>query len=892
MKFFVRLFFIVIIGCAVALIAFTFHPRCKKIIDQKITTLFETSYKARFTGSLDSISLLDFSVNYSNVTVLPLSQEKKWKWKAKTFRLIFNPLLYVAYKKIGLKIFLDECVSWSLIHHFDPDIMDHIAHLLAPAKKSFLKMTGLFFKNSLLTVADQTKNITCSCAWKSSMEEDVHGFTTAIDLSNGIIRQKNETIIEGLQGKINSYYDEKKLNTIFFTLESYLFGIKTEDKKCFYKGSWKNGLGYGIAHTKDRSFFISPLEFFLDDAKKIQFKTRGTLSCQNILLCLKQKKAEEVLGTCFFDFKGSLSLIEGHCTVRDLSYAGYGLDSITSSVFFKNNVLFGDAIFTLKDQKIKGEWSLDDHRNFKSTLSNITDWKALRSFWYAPKDATRIIIQSTYEKNINVTATYTTTLLHKKTNEKIDAEGIVKSFNHTIIWENNITTDYKTYTITGSSNPFFCTVKTIEDDEIVAEIKESNTIFTGMIATEFIQAITKDIMPFSVVATGPLLVTARKDNGHIVGDIVLQEGMIRIVPFYNFIKHMKASFSIDVLKRSCVIKNCIAELYKGIIKSSAIQLGYDYQHKQMWAHIPFIFDDCFLHKENAFYADISGALCFKKGLDKHPILKGFLSFDHAHLKENIFSQDLRSLTSGMRNDQSSELETDIVFTTKNPIQVKTPELETQVAASLHSTSDAQSLVVKGDMLISGGMVHFPAYSLPIIKGSISFKGQDIADPLIELSAQGRIKKYNIMLNCSGTVSEPQIIFNAVPLLSQEQIMMLLFAGSEEESFNKAVPSLIMRNVENIIFGTRAGARIKKLMEPFGKIKFIPRFTDQTGRGGFRGGLEIEVTKRLRAMIEKNFSLTEDVAFEVEYALTDTMSIKATRDERGDLGAEIEMRFKF
>ncbi len=862
------------------------------MIDQKITTLFETSYKARFAGTLDSISLLDFSVNYSNVTVLPLSQEKKWKWKAKTFKLVFNPFLYAAYKKIGLKIFLDTCVSWSLMHHFDPDIMDHIAHLLAPAKKSFLKMTGLFFKNSLVTVVDLAQNITCSCVWKSNIEEDAHGFTTVIDLSDGMMRQKNETIIEGLQGKISSYYDAKKMNTIFFTLESYLFGIKTEDKKCFYKGSWKNGLGYGIAHTKDRSFFMSPLEFYLDDAKNIQFKTRGTLSCQNILLCLKHKKAAEVLGTCFFDFKGSLSLLEGHCAFRDISYAGYDLDSITSSVFLKNKVLFGDAIFTLKDQKIKGEWKLDEKKNFKSTLSNITDWNVLGSFWYAPKDATRIVIESAYEKNINVTATYTTALLHKKTNEKIDAEGIVKSFNDTIFWENSITTDSKMYTMTGSSNPFLCTVKTIEDDEIVAEIKESNTLFTGMIATEFIQAITKDILPFSVVATGPLLVTARKDNGHITGDIVLQEGMIRTFSFYNFIQSMQASFTIDILKRSCLIQNFIATLYKGNIKSSAIRLGYDYTHKQMWAHIPLILDSCFLHKDKAFYADVSGALCFKKSLDKHPTLKGFLSFDHAHLKENIFSQDLGSLTSDMRNDQSSELETDIFFTTKNPIQVKTPELETQVAASLAITHDAQACFVKGDMLLSGGSIHFPAYSLPITKGSISFKGQDITDPLIELSAQGRIKKYNIMLNCSGTVSEPQIIFNAVPLLSQEQIMMLLFAGSEEESFNKAVPSLIMRNVENIIFGTRAGARIKKLMEPFGKIKFIPRFTDQTGRGGFRGGLEIEVTKRLRAMIEKNFSLTEDVAFEVEYALTDTMSIKATRDERGDLGAEIEMRFKF
>lgn len=39
-------------------------------------------------------------------------------------------------------------------------------------------------------------------------------------------------------------------------------------------------------------------------------------------------------------------------------------------------------------------------------------------------------------------------------------------------------------------------------------------------------------------------------------------------------------------------------------------------------------------------------------------------------------------------------------------------------------------------------------------------------------------------------------------------------------------------------------------------------------------------------------MPEDTKFEVYYQLTDDVSIRAIKDEHGDLGAKIEMRWKF
>jgi hypothetical protein len=181
-----------------------------------------------------------------------------------------------------------------------------------------------------------------------------------------------------------------------------------------------------------------------------------------------------------------------------------------------------------------------------------------------------------------------------------------------------------------------------------------------------------------------------------------------------------------------------------------------------------------------------------------------------------------------------------------------------------------------------------------VRGSLTFLPGHMHDPTVELIAQNRIKKYLITLSVAGTVQDPHIMLDASPPLSEQQILMLLLGGSEEESLKTMMPALLMRNIEGILFGPQRSALsyLPAWLEPLRKVTFVPQFTDQSGRGGFKGAIEIEVSKRLRAVIEKNFSLTEDTAVKVDYLLSDQVSLRGVRDARGDIGASIEMRLKF
>ena len=131
------------------------------------------------------------------------------------------------------------------------------------------------------------------------------------------------------------------------------------------------------------------------------------------------------------------------------------------------------------------------------------------------------------------------------------------------------------------------------------------------------------------------------------------------------------------------------------------------------------------------------------------------------------------------------------------------------------------------------------------------------------------------------------------LFLKENIITLLFTGSEDGPFYMVMPSIVMMHVESLLFGSnetssKAQQFFKTLLKPFKNVRFVP-----SGEGkNLQGTLEVDFTDRLRAKAQNNVKLSEDTSFEVEYSLSDDMTVKAVRDETGALGGELEMRWKF
>ncbi len=237
--------------------------------------------------------------------------------------------------------------------------------------------------------------------------------------------------------------------------------------------------------------------------------------------------------------------------------------------------------------------------------------------------------------------------------------------------------------------------------------------------------------------------------------------------------------------------------------------------------------------------------------------------------QRSFIQSTASLPLGHHDDNKISLQ----LITRKPVNIQTPFLETSAQLRLFITGSCHQPEVAGTIELLKGSLVFPYQPLFITNGTIQFIPHQPYDPLISLAARNTIKKYNVAMTINGSASNPIIQLESSPNLEKEQIIMLLLGGSEDGSLYLMMPPALSNSLENLIFGSSATASkvqkyAKTLLKPLKHVRFVPSFSDQTGRGGLRGAIAIDVNDRLHALIQQNFSLTEDIRIEVDYDLSD------------------------
>jgi hypothetical protein len=384
-------------------------------------------------------------------------------------------------------------------------------------------------------------------------------------------------------------------------------------------------------------------------------------------------------------------------------------------------------------------------------------------------------------------------------------------------------------------------------------------------------------------------------------DVHLADAVVRVPYIYNVVNGFDATLAYDFHSKRCDVCNLHCSLDRGSIDCAHATCLFDDSNAVKYVHVPLLMHECLLSVNKDLFALISAQLLFLKKENEMPCVSGSIILERSQLKENIFSQELQEKifqsAQGVMGTAKMDMACALSVETAAPIRIETPFLQAnaQCALTLHNT--VREPHITGSVTIGSGTLYFPYKSLYITKGSLHFTPHQLSDPVVELTAKSKIKKYNITLNATGSLQNHQISLESTPPLTEEQIMALLLIGSHEESLNIVMPALIMSNLTSLLFGDvqsrdSLDVSFRRLFKPFDNVHLVPSFTDQTGRGGLRGAIEIDVTDRLHALIQKNFSLSEDTRVEIEYLLSDDVSVRAIRNERRDVGGEVEMRWKF
>lgn len=318
------------------------------------------------------------------------------------------------------------------------------------------------------------------------------------------------------------------------------------------------------------------------------------------------------------------------------------------------------------------------------------------------------------------------------------------------------------------------------------------------------------------------------------------------------------------------------------------------------ARIPLLIKHCFISWKKDIFALLSGAPEITYQKDKGWQVKGYIIADRSQMHDNILSQEFQKSFHAPSYSSQEFYKTvalDCTFHTASPLKIKTDVLQAQAQVALACKGTLYAPDIQGTIDCRQGLFMFPYQSLYIKRGKLSFEPYRTENPHIDIVAKNKIKKYDVTMSITGSIANPDIQFSSSPSLEREQIMSLLFGGSEDGTLFIALPKTLGDSLDQLLFGSAQRAaytyhHLNEIFKPLKNIRLVPSLSDQKGRGGLRGSLIVEVDERLRALIQQNFSLTEDTRWEVEYDISDDTSIRGIKDEHGDVGAELEMRWKF
>lgn len=438
-------------------------------------------------------------------------------------------------------------------------------------------------------------------------------------------------------------------------------------------------------------------------------------------------------------------------------------------------------------------------------------------------------------------------------------------------------------------------IYTIKDETII-ELKGPLFGITGNISIELL----RQLLPAQATIQGDcdIRFTTSINTEKFVVEFFVDNGSLRIPIFYNFIKsgHIMAEYYFKT-GRVC-ITNGVLQFHKGSLTLQEAVIYHD-EKGITSAHIPLFMHHCFASVHKDIAAFFSGSCRMQYIRDNPTQCAGYLVLERSHVRGNLLSPEFQKKIIGFSKGSlytGPDILIDFKIQTGDSVHVRTPFLDCEARIDMTIKGPLSQLDGFGEIKFERGSLKFPYKPLYITAGRLYMLPGQLYEPHIELSARNTVKKYTLGMSLRGTIKEPIITFESSPTLDEPQIMTLLLGGSEDGSLYFAMPETLSRSLEKLVFGSAESSStiknyFRKWLRPLENIRIVPSFSDQTGRGGVRGSLVVEVNDRWRGFIEKNFNLSEDVKFGVEYDVSDDTSVRMVRDERGDIGGEVEMRWK-
>lgn len=909
---FIRIVLSLILGLLSSILVLERDPEFKQVLGNYCIAMFESAMHCHMKCKIARIDLFRRTIELDDVDVSPKEQNiDDWRWTCKHYQIKISPWAFLTRRVISMSMWLEGIDARSKLENNSLKIMPHLQLLISFSAVAALELKSLSLRRVRLAANDELQGHHIDIGFNSDSNVLTDAFKIVFYWTHGAISFAHRDLFSDLQGSIelqikSGCCDLKDSVTAHVDCSCIVPQLPDKARRCFIGGNYEHSTVTLQVKSANDLFNIGPVKAKLIEGGVV---AGGSLSLPVSYLCAhvyNTEKRPAFDGSCMAKFQVAYNnkglLLKGSCGVRDLFFGTTKIASLATTTFsHAGNMWQGHLEYKRDELAIDGtwHWNQDTHKG-SAELDNSSHLR-VDMFPHLSIDPHAVTLKTTFDDQFKINGQYKAIVSHSKTDKQNTIAGSIQADKQGVCI-NGLYNNY-TYALSGSYSPDIRLQKLIlknEKNEPLIEIHGKGQACQGSIDLSTVRPVIKNFTNIDIQGEGVFKLHGAMQQGLLIVKTKLDLGTIRIPQTYMCVTGLDSSISVDFARKALMINYARVKLYEGSVVCRRATALFDDSLHLSYAQIPLLINDCLFNVRKDLFGVLSGNILVTKDVGALPYIKGSVFIDKAQLTETLFSGVLHDAAlksaQGLKAANSVDSLCDLELLTYNPIRVNTPFLDGQARMNMHIKGHITDPAIAGSVAFESGKLLFPYRPLNIAKANITLSPGSTTDPLIDIVAKNRVKKYMISLQVAGSLQSHQIVLSSTPSLSNEQILGLLLVGSEEESLGSMVPALVMQNIKPLVFGSEWPTFIEKyfnvLLKPLQYVHFVPSFGNQTGRGGLRGTLEIDLNDRWRAMVQNNFNLSEDTRFEVEYMLSDDISLKGARDEHRDITGEVEMRWKF
>lgn len=943
-KIFIHIFLGLLLGGCVAMVYLCSSESFRLHVAKKVQAQFQKDYQCQLNCHLEKIDWWSLKMVFVNVAISPICTKEandQGEWSILSEKLIARASWWSLLSRGGLKISLnlDRMVMFEAFENKPTGLVLFCSKLLVMSNSSFISYDSVKIKDGLLYLKKKSDEIDIQLPFLCNIQPEKNRTKIQAYINDGCLQHAGSVVVSGMAGSLvcdfpgvnmlENIGGQVQLNYFVHSLPDSLIKISDLNSKCskslkagFIAGKMEKGAGEFALKSEDGAIIIDPI--------KIQF-------LHSQCLCSLGLSASSGL-LKYFQIPDALLELSGKAEIElsaDLydPFKTFQLSVSLRDVIYKMKSIFpfGKIFITSQDEGIfSGTIKIDkeslfqvsilfssDKKDIEINLSNAKDLEIAKdSNWVVKKNKCNFALHySSGESNSETSGRYDIEVLNIKLDDakKINGTFCLKDGNvfargkaQDVEYDGkiNLFPEFKIESFAGKrsgKNVFDFKSDKLDQGNIVGKVDFS-------ILQEFVP----EAFRVSFAQDGAALISAGIKNGVCSAHVKIEKACMRVPPMYNVIQDLSASCELSLKDKKIVFKDVDISWYEGRASCSRATVYFDNSGNCLFVHAPLLLQDLMFSWDRGVYSLVSGRLLLtKESVEKDFCLEGKLMMQKSELKENIFSCEFQEILSGglvdkvenSRKDKSNDNQAefnclyDIDIFTKESLGVKTSFLSAQAVVDLCLKGCLKKPELSGVILLISGSLFFPYKPLEIVEGKLLFIPEQPFDPIVELVAKGKLKRFAVCMKASGSALDPHVEFESQPSLSEEQIVSLLLLGIENNSLGIMIPAFLIQKLNEIIFGP-AMSKIKlkavfdRLLKSLRYFRFLPQFTNQTGRGGMRGTFEVDASENLHGKIDTNFMQIEDTKFDIDYAATDDITLRLQKDGPSAYGGEVEFRWKF